>query len=70
MTEQNKDLSFEEALSRLEQVVVQLEKPDLPLKESVEYFERGLKLSRYCSQILEQAELQVEQVKQNDTQPS
>lgn len=67
MNNQDNDLSFEEALIQLERVVAQLEKPDLPLKESVKHFEQGLRLSRYCSQILEQAELRVEHVKQNDT---
>ncbi|AXI99396.1 Exodeoxyribonuclease VII small subunit [Cyclonatronum proteinivorum] len=67
MSTKDKDLSFEEALIQLEQVVAQLEKPDQPLKESVKHFEQGLKLSRYCNQILEQAELRVEHVKQNDT---
>lgn len=67
MSKQEDDLSFEEALIQLERVVVQLEKPDLPLKDSVRYFEQGLRLSRYCNEILEQAELRVEHVKQTDT---
>ncbi|MCH8569608.1 MAG: exodeoxyribonuclease VII small subunit [Balneolales bacterium] len=70
MAKADKDMRFEEALSRLENIVQQLEQSELPLEESVKQFEEGLRLSRYCSKILETAELRVEQIKQSDNQDS
>ena len=55
MTEKE-ELSFEEALSELEAIVSQLQNGDIPLKESMEAFQKGIQLSNYCSQTLEQAE--------------
>ncbi len=63
-------ITFEEALGQLEQIVQKLESSELSLQDSVKQFEEGIKLSRHCSQILEQAELRVEQVKQNESQAS
>lgn len=60
------DLSFEEALSELETIVRKLETSSLPLEESVAQFEQGLKLSKHCSKVLEEAELRVKKVQEND----
>ncbi|MFW5815396.1 MAG: exodeoxyribonuclease VII small subunit [Wenzhouxiangella sp.] len=46
---------FEPALKELEQIVEKLEQGDLPLKDSLSVFERGVALSRHCHQMLEQA---------------
>ncbi|HEX3101224.1 MAG TPA: exodeoxyribonuclease VII small subunit, partial [Pyrinomonadaceae bacterium] len=40
--------SFETSLAELEQIVTKLEDGDLPLEESLELFEKGIKLSREC----------------------
>jgi exodeoxyribonuclease VII small subunit len=64
------ELSFEEALTKLEQIVERLEKEDVTLEDSVKQFEEGVKLSKYCSKILEEAELRIEQVNQSNTNPS
>ncbi len=45
---------FEKALKRLSSIVAGLEKGDLPLEESLQLFEEGVKLSRYCSDRLEE----------------
>ena len=60
-TEQKKaeDLTFEEALLELEQIVSQLENEQLSLNESLALFERGQILSNHCIEILEEAELKV-----------
>lgn len=52
--------TFEEALSRLEQIVQRLEKGELPLEESLVLYEEGVKLSRLCHAKLEQAEGRIE----------
>jgi exodeoxyribonuclease VII small subunit len=53
------DLTFEEALLELEQIVSQLENDRLSLNESLALFERGQILSNHCITILEDAELKV-----------
>ena len=51
---------FEECLHRLEQIVEQLEKGDIPLEQSLALFEEGMKLSQSCRTELEAAEGKVE----------
>ena len=54
-----KKLSFEEKLSRLEEIVAALEKGDAPLADSLRLFEEGTKLVNACSTELDKAEQQV-----------
>jgi exodeoxyribonuclease VII small subunit len=51
---------FEECLKRLEEIVEQLEKGDIPLEQSLALFEEGMKLSHSCRGELEAAEGKVE----------
>jgi len=51
---------FEEALDELEKIVQRLEDANLPLDEALGLFEEGIKLSRFCSAKLEEAEKKVE----------
>ena len=51
---------FEDALNKLEKIVSQLEKGDISLEESLKLFEEGIRLSRFCSQKLDEAERRVE----------
>jgi len=51
---------FESALKSLEEIVAQLEAGDLSLDRALELFEEGIKLSRFCSSKLEEAERKVE----------
>jgi exodeoxyribonuclease VII small subunit len=51
---------FEAALTRLEEIVQELEKGELPLEQSLKLFEEGIKLSRVCNKRLEEAERRVE----------
>jgi exodeoxyribonuclease VII small subunit len=51
---------FEEALNKLEKIVSKLEKGDIPLEESLKFFEEGIRLSRLCNQKLDDAEKRVE----------
>ena len=51
---------FESALQLLEDIVARLEAGDLPLDRALELFEEGVKLSRYCSSKLDEAERKVE----------
>jgi len=51
---------FEDALARLETIVGQLEKGDLPLEDSLKIFEEGVRLSKNCLKLLEEAERKVQ----------
>ena len=51
---------FESAIAELERLVKTLEDGDLPLEKSLELFERGVQLSRFCHSRLEEAERRVE----------
>ncbi len=57
-----KDKSFEEAINRLERVVVELEEGELSLEEALKKFEEGIELSRFCTQKLTQAEEKVKKL--------
>ena len=56
------ELSFEEALTQLEELVAHLEEGRLPLANAVEHYERGMALASYCSDLLDSAELRVRQI--------
>lgn len=60
-------LSFEEALKKLESIVEQLEDENITLEDSVKLYEEGVKMSKFCTEILEQAELRIEQVNEANT---
>lgn len=53
------DLTFEQAMQRLEEIVSLLEDGKAPLNESMALFEEGTKLSAYLSQLLDTAEKKV-----------
>lgn len=54
-----KKKSFEENITRLEEIVSLLERGDAPLKDSLTLFKEGTTLVNACSLLLEQAEQQV-----------
>ena len=54
-----KKLTFEQQLSRLEEIVAALERGDAPLADSLKLFEEGTKLIASCSDQLDRAEQQV-----------
>jgi exodeoxyribonuclease VII small subunit len=61
-TGDKKELSFEENLEELESIVERLEHGQLTLDESLEAFERGIKLASLCSQKLTKADRKIEQL--------
>jgi exodeoxyribonuclease VII small subunit len=58
MTEQ--ELSFEQAMDKLESVVEQLESGDVPLEKAIELFQQGMELAHLCGGKLEQIERKIE----------
>lgn len=55
-----KSTKFEDALSELEGIVASLETGEQSLESSLEQFERGVSLSRFCQQSLSEAEQKVQ----------
>ena len=51
---------FEAAIAELESIVKKLEQGDLPLEASLQLYERGVHLSRFCHSRLEEAERRIE----------
>lgn len=54
--------SFENALKRLEEIVLFLEKGNIPLEEAVTAYEEGIKLRQFCVDKLNAAQLRIEKV--------
>ena len=56
----NDQYRYEEAVERLEQILEQLEKGDLTLEQSLEFFEEGVRLTKICSKILDEADARIQ----------
>ena len=63
---EEEELSFEEAIEKLEVIVEKLEDKDISLDQALEKYEQGVKLSKFCSNKLEQAEEKIEIIKDED----
>ena len=55
-------LSFEEAFRELEETVQRLEKGELTLADAIAVYERGMALAQHCSDTLDTADLQVQEL--------
>lgn len=56
------NLSFEEALGELETIVRSLESGEAPLDQSINAYERGVKLKTHCESKLRDAQMKIEQI--------
>lgn len=59
---QSAELSFEEALRQLEDIVSVLERGDISLDEAIAAYEKGTSLKAHCQKRLEEARLKVEKI--------
>ena len=57
-----RSMSFEQALSQLDETVRALEAGDLPLAEATRLYEKGMRLARICTEKLADAELKISQI--------
>lgn len=55
----NSELTFENAMKRLEEIVNALEKNEVTLDESIKLFEEGTKLTAFCSKTLNEAQQKI-----------
>lgn len=58
--EKQEELTFEEAMVRLEGIVARLESGDVPLETAIDLFQEGMRLSQLCGGKLEQVESKIE----------
>ena len=51
--------TFETAMKQLEKIVQDLETDDMPLEKAIKTFEEGIKISKYCSEKLDESEKRI-----------
>ncbi len=61
-----KQNTFEDSLKKLEEIAYNLENGDLKLDESIKAFEKGMELSKFCHQKLEEAERKIELLQKSE----
>jgi exodeoxyribonuclease VII small subunit len=57
------ELAFEEAFAQLEAAIAALQDGKLPLERALQYYQEGMKLAQYCNELLQKAELSVQQLR-------
>jgi exodeoxyribonuclease VII small subunit len=57
-----KNMTFEQSMQRLEQIVRAMERGDVALDESLKLFQEGTELVRNCGKLLDEAQLQIQKV--------
>lgn len=60
------NITFEQALARLEEIVRMLESGSAPLDKSLEYFEEGVKLVKMCNSRLDNVEQRIKILSKNE----
>ncbi|SHF59561.1 exodeoxyribonuclease VII small subunit [Ornithinibacillus halophilus] len=58
----NKEQTFEEAMSKLEVIVAKLEEGEVPLEKAISYYQEGMQLSKVCSDKLNQVQEKMVQI--------
>lgn len=61
------ELSFEQAMDRLESLVAKLESGDVPLEQAIELYQESMKLSQLCGQKLAEVERKIEMLVEEDS---
>jgi len=56
---QERKMTFEQALAKLEEIVSKIESGEVPLEESIEKYAEGIKLIKQCRSILDAAEQKI-----------
>ena len=57
--------TFEQSMKALERIVQELEDGDLPLEKAIKKFEEGIKLSKLCSEKLDETEKKISVLRKN-----
>lgn len=56
------NMTYEKAISRLEEIIHQLENNEIPLEDSIALFQEGIELSKYCDNKLKNIQKKVAQI--------
>ncbi|MGD6815585.1 exodeoxyribonuclease VII small subunit [Metabacillus sp. 84] len=56
------EVTFEEAMEQLEEIVGKLEQGDVPLEQAINFFQDGMKLSKLCHDKLQRVEKQMDYI--------
>ncbi len=67
-TNKNKNLDLEKSMAELEKIVSELESGDLSLDKSLRQFEKGVRISRECQAVLNEAEQKVQLLMDGEAQ--
>jgi len=62
------ELSFEESIKELTNIVGKIEQGEIPLQDSLEQYEKGMALIKQCRTILEKAEKRIEKISEEGLQ--
>ena len=66
MSQEKKELSFEENLEKLEEIVKKLENGDVPLDDAIKEFNEAMVLAKKCDEKLKSAEEAITKIVNND----
>ena len=66
MTREQLNITFEEAMEKLESIVGRLEDGEVPLEESINLYKEGMELSKWCHDKLKTAEEQLTLIMKDD----
>lgn len=58
--EDKQEVTFEEGIGQLEQIVRELEQKEVPLEEALNLFKQGIEMVQHCNRLLDHAEKQME----------
>ncbi|MFD1850583.1 exodeoxyribonuclease VII small subunit [Oceanobacillus bengalensis] len=58
----NEEITFEEAMTKLEEIVEKLEEGDVPLEKAINYYQEGMSLSKICSDKLSSVQGKMTQI--------
>jgi exodeoxyribonuclease VII small subunit len=64
-TSTQQSISFEDALEKLEKIVADIESGDIPLDKTIEMYEEGMNLSKYCLNMLDKSESKLKKLIKN-----
>jgi exodeoxyribonuclease VII small subunit len=62
------NMSFEEAIKELTNIVGKIEHGQIPLQDSLEQYEKGMSLIKHCRVILQKAEKRIEKITKTETE--
>ena len=60
------DLSFEQALANLEEIIQRMESGEAPLDSLVNHYETGIRMLKFCRSKIEGAEMKIKEVQEKD----